>query len=356
MPKQGNSVESCIIVSWKKAVGETVEAGDIVCEVETDKALIEVESPAAGTLLAHFFAEGDEVPVMTNIAAVGQPGEAVDNLNPNAAAAPEPAAQPTPVADAAPPVEPETAAPVAAPPPANGDRLKISPRAKALAGRKQVAPENLSGSGPGGRIIERDVQAAIEARPAMTPLARTMLGSGEFAAPPRGSGVRGRITKDDLTPAATAAATAAAPPTPGDDIEIIPVKGVRKVIAERMLESLQTTAQLTLNSFADARALQAYRKQLKASDPALGLQAITLNDLILLAVSRTLPQFPDLNALFTGTEIHRYRRVHLGMAVDTPRGLMVPTLRAADTLSLKQLAAEAKRLAAACQSGKIAPD
>jgi pyruvate dehydrogenase E2 component (dihydrolipoamide acetyltransferase) len=141
-----------------------------------------------------------------------------------------------------------------------------------------------------------------------------------------------------------------------DEIEIIPVQGIRKVIANRMLESLQTTAQLTLNSSADARALQAYRQRLKTSSEELGLQTVTVNDLLLFAVSRLLPRYPALNALFTGQEIHRYRAVHLGVAVDTPRGLMVPTIRRANSLSLKQLADESKRLANACLDGKIAPD
>jgi pyruvate dehydrogenase E2 component (dihydrolipoamide acetyltransferase) len=131
---------------------------------------------------------------------------------------------------------------------------------------------------------------------------------------------------------------------------------VRKVIAERMLQSLQTTAQLTLNASADARALQVLRKRLKESPEAMGLRGITINDLVLFAVARTLPAFPGLNALFTGAEIHQYRSVNLGIAVDTPKGLMVPVVRGADALSLRQLSAEAKRLATACQAGKIMPD
>ncbi|MCG3206587.1 MAG: Dihydrolipoyllysine-residue acetyltransferase component of pyruvate dehydrogenase complex [Anaerolineae bacterium] len=351
MPKQGNSVESCIIVAWKKKVGDAVAEGEIVCEVETDKALVEVESPAAGQLLALFFEEGTEVPVMTNIAAVGQAGENVDDLRPGGAPAPTaPATEPAPAPDS-PPATRNPQHPGA-------DRLKISPRARHLAEHKVIDVSALAGSGPGGRIIEQDVRAAVEAQPAMTPLARSMAQTGEFQVPPRGSGVSGRVMSGDLTPreAAPAAAQPVAVAPAAGEVEIVPVKGIRKVIAERMLQSLQTTAQLTLNAFADARSLQAYRQQLKASPDALGLQKVSINDLILLAVSRTLPQYPDLNALFTGVEIHRYANVHLGLAVDTPRGLMVPTIRAANRLSLKQISAEARRLAAACQEGKIAPD
>ncbi|NUQ04709.1 MAG: 2-oxo acid dehydrogenase subunit E2 [Anaerolineae bacterium] len=205
---------------------------------------------------------------------------------------------------------------------------------------------------------ERDVQAALEAQPRMTPLARSMVASGDFVAPPTGSGAGGRITTRDLQP--TASAPAAAPASAAvpveDRVEVLPVRGTRRIIAERMLASMQTTAQLTLDMPADARALQAFRKQLKASPEALGLQKVTINDLLLLAVSRTLPQFPDLNALFTGDSIAQHRSVHLGFAVDTPRGLIVPVIRHADRLSLKDLSREARRLADACQNGKITPD
>ena len=120
-----------------------------------------------------------------------------------------------------------------------------------------------------------------------------------------------------------------------------------------MLESLQTTAQLTMNSSAEATALLAYRQRLKNSAEGLGLQNVTINDLILLAVSRILPQFPELNAHFQDDNIYQFGQVHLGFAVDTPRGLMVPVIREATALTLKQIAVESKRLATACQEGTI---
>jgi pyruvate dehydrogenase E2 component (dihydrolipoamide acetyltransferase) len=123
-----------------------------------------------------------------------------------------------------------------------------------------------------------------------------------------------------------------------------------------MLQSLHSQAQLTLNTSADARAMQAFRKKLKDSPEELGLGGITLNDFVLYAVSRTLPQHPELNALWAGDRILRYARVHLAFAVDTPRGLMVPVIRNADLLPLKALSTEAKRLAAACTEGGISPD
>jgi pyruvate dehydrogenase E2 component (dihydrolipoamide acetyltransferase) len=140
------------------------------------------------------------------------------------------------------------------------------------------------------------------------------------------------------------------------EVEVVKVTGVRKVIAERMLASLQTTAQLTLHASADARGLQGLRARFKGSDPAFGLQAVTINDLILLAVARTLPQHRDLNAQFQGDTLSRFAHVQLGLAVDTPAGLMVPVIRNAGQLSLRQISQEAKRLVAACQARRVTPD
>jgi pyruvate dehydrogenase E2 component (dihydrolipoamide acetyltransferase) len=358
MPRFGNSVESSIIVSWKKKKGDTVAEGEALCEIETDKATMEVPSPASGTLLDLFYPEGADVPVMTNIAAVGQPGESADALRPEGAAPPaDPIA--APVSPSAPSF-PTTAAlsETQVSIPANGE-IFISPRARNLAARKGIEVAGIEGTGPGGRIIERDVQAALTTQPKLTPLAKAMVEKGGFVPPAQG----GRITSKDLiaptapeTSDASVGARHAVPLQPEDDITVIPVKGTRKVIAARMLESLQTTAQLTLNAFADARALQDYRKKLKNSPEALGLNSVTINDLVLFAVSRALLRHPDLNALFTGDAINQYKNVHLGFAVDTPRGLIVPVIRNANTLSLKGIATESKRLASAVQDGTIKPD
>ncbi|MFN3981504.1 MAG: dihydrolipoamide acetyltransferase family protein, partial [Caldilinea sp.] len=213
-------------------------------------------------------------------------------------------------------------------------------------------------------------QAAIAAQPKLTPVAKAMVAEGGFAVPAQGSGPGGRVTSKDLVKEEARQSREIAPvaisqspisQSPVSNLqsleaEIIPVKGVRKVIAERMLQSLQTTAQLTLHASADARALQALRKRIKESPEAMGVRGVTINDLVLFAVARTLLAFPGLNALFTGAEIHQYRTVHLGIAVDTPRGLMVPVVRNAEMLSLRQLSAEAKRLATACLESKITPD
>lgn len=345
LPKLGNTVESSILVRWLKQVGDSVAIGEPLCEVETDKATLEVESPAHGVLLAQLYQVGDEMPVMVPLAIVGAVGEDYASLLPKTS--------PFAPADAV-PEQAQQASTTRHDAPDPARRAAISPRARALAKRNHLPIAHLKGTGPRGRIIERDVQSALNTAGNFTPLARAMVETGDFLAPERGTGVGGKVTKKDLIPSRSAAAPTATSTLDEPDIE--PLKGVRKLIAARMLESLQTTAQLTLNASADARALRAYRNRLKASDPALGLQSVTLNDVVLFAVSRTLRQFPQLNSLLIGDAIHRYRSVHLGMAVETERGLVVPVIRHAQTLGLKALSDEAHRLAEACLRGHISPD
>ena len=350
MPRQGNSVESCVILEWRKNEGDQVKTGEIVCEVETDKATFEIESPADGVLLKRFFEEGDDVPVLTVIATVGEAGEDVSAMAPGGGASAEkkeaPAAAKTEKQEKK-YETPASSAPAAVTVSAEG-RAGVSPRARKTAAEKGVNLDGLTGSGPGGRVIERDVLAA-EPSVSVSPAARAAMGAG-MVAPARGSGIGGRILSADL--AASAAPRAAA----SGETRETPVKGVRKLIAERMHASLQNTAQLTMNSSADARELQAYRAQCKAAPEEMGMAGITLNDMVLFVVSRVLLRYPYMNAEMHPDKIVEYGSVNLGFAVDTERGLMVPVIRNADRLSLKAISAEAKRLGKACIDGNINPD
>ena len=330
MPKQGQSVESCIIVSWKKNAGDAVKAGDILCEVETDKATFEVESPAEGTLLAIFHEQGADVPVLTPIAAIGKPGENTDALR-GAGAAPA-----APASASAQPLETAPAGVRSSAPylPADG-KIKASPRARALAAAKEIALQGIRGTGPGGRILERDVAAA-------SPGAAPAVGL-----PPYGS-TRSAGTPSRGAPTSPSMATG--------EVREVKVAGIRKLIAERMLASLQSTAQLTMHTAADARALQTMRRKFKESPEAMGLGDVNLNDMVLYAVSRVLPQYTDLNALLVGDTLKMHASVHLGFAVDTPKGLMVPVIRNAHALSLREIAREAARLIAGCRDGGIRPE
>ena len=338
LPKQGQSVETCLILGWKKKVGEQVQEGEALVEVETDKASFEIPAPVSGTLLAVYHEQGEDVPVLAPLALIGQAGEAA-----TAPAAPTPAT-PQSAAKAAEPTPTSAAAIRRDQPAARGNApgrrpLPISPRARRLAERSGLSAAEAvgllpqgRGSGPGGRILERDVHQALKAR-RVEPAAR----------------------RDTPTAAPRAASPAFAAEFPGPVTEV-PVKGVRKIIAERMLASLAGSAQYTLQAWANAEVLTAYRQRLKASDESLGLRGITIGDMVNYAAARTLAGHPEANAHFAEGRILQFARVHLGFAVDTPRGLLVPVIRNADSLSLKRLAAEGARLAQACQEGTVSPE
>ena len=350
MPQLGNSVESCIIVEWMIAEGDTVSVDQTLASIETDKSTMEVPSTAEGTVLKLLWEEGDEVPVKDPLIIVGEPGEDISGLVPGGDAAPAEAAAPAEQAAAA----PEAAAPAFATERATG---AVSPRARALAASNGVDASAIAeGSGPHGRVIERDVAAAIAAGPVLTSAARA---AGVSAA--EGTGIGGRVSVADAgrtaeaAPADAVAAPAAAADFPGASTSA-PLKGVRKVVAKRMMESLTSTAQLTLNTTANAAGILAMRKKVKNADEALGLNKITLNDLVCFAVSRTLLKYPVFNAHLEDGVLTEFEQVHLGFACDTPRGLLVPVIRSAQALGLKAFSDEAKRLAGGAIEGSLSPE
>ena len=336
MPRQGQSVESCIIGEWFKKVGDPVQEGDILFSYETDKSSFEEPAKQAGTLLAIFYGTDDDVPCLTTVGVIGEPGESYAEFAPDqAAGTAEAPGMEAPAAKA------PAAAAVAAPAvQAEGSALRgVSPRARNAAERLHVDPAQAQPTGPNGRVIERDIKALAQA-------SRT------------GTGLGGRVTAADQAAAAAAPAAQAAPAVQGADTEYQDVKlpNIRKVIAKSMFQSLSTMAQLTHTTSFDATCIMNFRKGLKAAPEQLQVPNITLNDIILFAASRVLPKHPDLNAHFLEDKMRYFRHVNLGIAVDTPRGLMVPTLMRAEEKSLKEIAAEAKALAAACQDGSINPD
>ena len=347
MPQLGNSVESCIIVEWMIAEGDTVSVDQTLASIETDKSTMEVPSTAEGTVLKLLWEEGDEVPVKDPLIIVGEPGEDISGLVPSGDAAPVEADAPAEQAAA-----PEAAAPAFATERATG---AVSPRARALAASNGVNASAIAeGSGPHGRVIERDVAAAIAAGPVLTSAARA---AGVSAT--EGTGIGGRVSVADAGRAAEAAPAAVAAPAgadfPGSSTSA-PLKGVRKVVAKRMMESLTSTAQLTLNTTANAAGILAMRKKVKNADEALGLNKITLNDLVCFAVSRTLLKYPVFNAHLEDGVLTEFEQVHLGFACDTPRGLLVPVIRSAQALGLKAFSDEAKRLAGGAIDGSLSPD
>ena len=350
MPRQGQSVESCILTEWKVNVGDQVAEGDVLAVIETDKASFDLESTAAGRVLALFWEADDDVPVLANVAVVGNEGEDVEEFRPDngsATSAPEPAAAEVPSSapqtteEAAPASSDSVAAPVSASTMATGGvSAGVSPRARKLAFRHGLDPETLEGTGPNGRVIERDVEAVISGRPRLSASAVSKARDG-LEAPIRGKGLAGMALASDMR-------------EPGaiEGAKVEPVKGIRKLVAERMIQSLQTSAQLTLNTHFELTAAQAYRKERVEA----GKSKISINDLIAYAQIQALGAHPELNAHFLGNRFAVFEKVHLGIAVDSPRGLMVPVVKEASELSLEALSAEIKKLAIACREGTIQPD
>ncbi len=346
MPKLGNTVEECLLTTWLKHKGDAVVAGDVIAEVETDKASFEVPAPVDGILLDTFCVEGDLVPVFTRICAIGAAGEDVQPLimrppqitaprSEVAAQAPHLTAQRSQVTARA-PAQPEPPAPSPGPGPteAPAGTAPLSPRARRFAREHEFLPPGLTGSGPGGRVLEADLRDRYWTGPRISGTARAHIADG-YSAPPDGSGIGGLIrSRDMLAPAAR-------------------VSAVRQKIAERLRESLRSTAQYTLNSSANAAGLLAARRALKAS-PATA--AITINDLVVFCTIRALLQAPGLNAEFADGMLRQHADVHLAFACDTDRGLLVPVVRASQRLSLTELSSRMRELAEQATAGTIGPD
>ena len=329
MPKAGITVEECIITEWTRQKGDTVAVGDILFSYETDKATFECESTAAGEILEILFEEGDEVPVLEGVCIVGQPGEDISALKAESSEAQAEEAASEEVQEVAKAVEtPVQVEPAKA---TGGNGEKISPRARMTASSLGVDPALATPTGPAGRIIERDVRSYSQNQP--------------------GDGFGGK-SADGQVVAAKAMST-----TPDAEYEDIKFSGVRKATAKAMVNSLSTMAQLTHQHSFDATTIQTLRKQLKQHGEALQMPNITLNDMVLFAVSRVIKNHPDLNANMVGANVIRqFKHVHLGMAVDTPKGLLVPVIRYADQMSLEEISIEARRVAKLCQEGKATPD
>lgn len=342
MPRQGQSVESCIITEINKQKGDDVKQGDILFAYETDKASFEETSTVEGTVLELFFNAGDEVPVLTNVLVIGQSGESVEEFRPGGAApAQAPAAESKPEVAA-------VAAPVAKPEAVKKEEgAGVSPRARRLAQKEGVDVQSIAGSGPKGRVIERDVQAAAAAAPKLTPLAKQVAAAEGIAPTQSGSGLAGSVTAKDLT---------SVNPVYGADSEIKPLTNIRKLIAKAMHASLQNSAQLTHHLGADARRLMELRKKVKAAQEKGYPGNITLNDMVCFAVIKALKKFPQVNSHFLGDSMRLFNKVHLGLAVDTDRGLMVPVIKNADDLSIIGLSNQFKEVANACRKGSISPE
>jgi len=317
MPKLGFDMAEGLLVRWVKQVGENINKGDILAEIETDKATVEVESHASGVVLQLIVDQGTMVPVNAPIAVVGQAGEVISNQSPVIS---EKKAEEKPAASSQPTVAPAQQASS----PLEGDRVKASPLAKKIAQDKNVNLASLQGTGPGGRIVRKDVEAALSS-------GQSSVSSKQSAQP---------ITTYQL-------------PISVED-KTVPTTKLRQAIGRRLVESKTTIPHFYVTHEYKMDALMDMRKQANAYLP--DNEKLSVNDFILKAVALSLRQFPNLNATIKGNEIIQFGHVNVGVAVTVPGGLMTVVVKDTDQKMMRQISAEVKAMAGRARDGKVKPE
>jgi pyruvate dehydrogenase E2 component (dihydrolipoamide acetyltransferase) len=317
MPKLGFDMAEGLLVRWVRQVGETINKGDVLAEIETDKATVEVESSASGVVLQLIVDQGTMVPVNAPIAIVGNVGEKVDTPAPSKVegqksvdVSPLPA---TPIVDSAPQA-------VAS---ADGASVKASPLAKKIARDQKVDLSNVKGTGPGGRIVRRDIESALT--------------SGQTL---------------DVRPSTPSLPTTHYTPTTED--KVIQTTKLRQAIGRRLVESKTTIPHFYVTREFKMDALMDMRKQVNAYLP--DNEKVSVNDFVLKGVALSLRQFPNLNATLKGTEIVQFGHVNIGVAVTVPGGLMTVVVKDTDQKSLRQISGEVKTMAGRARDGKVKPE
>jgi pyruvate dehydrogenase E2 component (dihydrolipoamide acetyltransferase) len=345
MPKAGMAMEEGTILQWFKKEGDKVATGDPLLEIETDKVNMEVEAAASGVLLKIVRSEGETVPVTETIGWIGEPGEEVPEAGePKLDITSESAnAQVENVVVE----QPQTAPAYAA---ADG-KVAATPLARKLAAEKGVDLSTITPSGSFGEVKARDVEniAAISATPLATKIAKDL--NIDLAAI-KGTGIGGKIKEADVLAAGDTTVTQPMVPQVVEEAVRKPMRGMRKVIAERMLQSHLTAPPVTQNIKVDVTDLLSVRKKLNESLE----QKISINDILLKVTAIVLRQYPAINVSIDGDHLIYHPVVNLGMAVALEEGLIVPVIRHADRLSLIQISEAATELAQKARSGKLMPD
>jgi len=317
MPKLGFDMAEGLLVRWVKQVGENINKGDVLAEIETDKATVEVESSASGVVLSHIVEQGSIVPVNAPIAVVGAAGEKVDA--PAAAPKAEAKAEEKPASQSAP-----TAAPVAqTSAPADNGPVKASPLARKVAKDNGVNLASVQGSGPGGRVVRKDVEAALA----------------------------GGATSSSARPSTPVSTTQVVVST---EDKVIATTKLRQAIGRRLVESKQTIPHFYVTHEYKMEAVMDMRKQINAYLP--DNEKVSVNDFIIKAAALTLRQFPNLNATIKGNEIIQFGHVNVSVAVTVPGGLMTVVVKDADVKSLRQISGEIKAMAGRARDGKVKPE
>lgn len=348
MPKQGQSVETCLISSINRQKGDTVKKGDVLFSYETDKASFEEESPIDGVILELFYNEGDEVPVLESMLIIGEAEEDFSDLLRTINRVEEESIEIKNI-DTKKNIKESIIDNVNDSYQISSEHKFISPRAKRLADKEALSYKNIIGTGPNGRIIEKDILAALVDRPRLTSLAKKISLKEGLNLHSDGSGLAGKAKAVDLNTPSNSVY--------GGDYEDKKISNIRKLIAKSMHASLQNSAQLTHHLSADARRLLELRKKFKREFEEGSISVnITINDMVCFAVVKALKEFPNVNTHFYGDTVRYFKKVHLALAVDTNRGLMVPAIRNADDLSIEGLSNQLKEIANECRKGSVSPD
>jgi len=356
LPKLGQTMEEGTIIEWVKKENDPVKRGDLLFTVESDKATLEVGATTRGFLRKILVPAGETVPVLTVVGLMTRTadeeleGWKVGRLEGSKV-------QRLEGQDLT--FEPETFKPSTFEPVT--DRLFASPRARMRAREHGADLVQVPGTGPNGRIVERDVFAYLESRPKVTPTAaKAAKAFGVDMTTISGTGVSGRITEADVETAAQAAVFTPPSIAPIGEpvVEAVPLTGPRRIIAERMATSAQSTARVTLVTEVDATDFVKVRERLKAAVADEWGFAPGYNDLLGIIVARALREFPYMNARLSadGQAIERLSAVNLGMAVDTDRGLLVPVIHSADQKGLRAFGTELRALVERARAGKSLPD
>jgi pyruvate dehydrogenase E2 component (dihydrolipoamide acetyltransferase) len=351
MPKLSDTMTVGTLVKWLKKEGDVVKSGDTLAEVETDKATMELECFFDGTVLKIFAEAGSQVALGEPLCAVGKPGETVsapagkaapaapavkeDKTAAKAETAPQQAASAeTKQAEVAQPSVATASAPAThttAPARASGERVKISPLAKKLAAEKGIDPSTIEGSGPSGRIVRADIEAAAKNPKPAAPASKTAAGAASFSGGTVGA--KGPIQED----------------------RTVTVSTMRGVIAKRLLESKTTIPHFYLDIEIDAEPLLALREQLNKGLEKAGVK-LSVNDFILKGSAEALRRVPDVNAAWEGTQIRYFSAAHVSFAVALPDGLITPVVKDAHEKSIFQVSTEAKSLGKLAKDKKLKPD
>lgn len=340
MPKLSDTMTEGTLIKWHKKVGDSVEIGDILAEVETDKATMEMEAFDEGTLSEILVQEGDKATIGAILALLDGDDAATPSAPVTAAASPAASAPAAPVAAAAAP----TPAAVRS---SDGERIKASPLARKIASDLGVDLASIAGSGPAGRIVRNDVVSAGSSKPATSTAASAAAGLA--------AAVKARAATATAAPAAPAAAPQALMPTAKEGDSRIELSSMRKVIASRLLTSKQTIPHFYLHVEADAAPLMALRKQINAQAELTHGNKYSVNDFVLKAVINAAVAVPAVNASFAGDHIVSFKHVGLAVAIAVEDGLVTPVIQQAETKSVLQISKEVKDMAGRAKDKKLKP-